>query len=84
MTTTMYKLERWSLEDLFPAIDSPRIQAAREELEGMIDDFEGVRDKLVPDLAEEEFVRILEAYEQVIRRLYRLYGFGGYVPMSTR
>jgi len=76
MTTTTYKQERWSLEDLFPAIDSPRIQAAREELEGMIDDFKGVRDKLVPDLAEEEFVRILEAYEQGIRLLYRLYGFG--------
>lgn len=76
MTTTTYKQERWSLEDLFPAIDSPKIQAAREELVGMIDDFEGVRDKLVPDLAEEEFGRILETYEQGIRRLYRLYGFG--------
>ena len=76
MASTTYKLERWSLEDLFPAIDSSKIQAAREELVGMIDEFEGVRDKLVPDLAEEEFVRILETYEQGIRRLYRLYGFG--------
>jgi len=76
MATARYKQEKWSLEDLFPAIDSPWIQAAREELEIIIENFEDVRDKLAPDLAEEEFVRILEAYEQGIRLLYRLYGFG--------
>jgi oligoendopeptidase F len=76
MTATKYKQEKWSLEDLFTDIDSSDMQETRERLEDMIQNIEGVRDKLAPDMAEEEFVEILEAYEQGIRLLYRLYWFG--------
>jgi oligoendopeptidase F len=76
MTTAKYKQEKWSLEDLFTDIDSPDMQETREKLEGIVQSFEGVRDKLVPDMAEGEFVEILDAIEQATRLLSRLYGYG--------
>jgi len=74
---TGYKQERWSLEDLFPAIDSKQVDSALGELEGTIAAFEGVRSRLAPELDGEEFHEILEAYESIDRQLSRLGGFAG-------
>jgi len=76
MPTTKYKQEPWSLEDLFPEIDSPEMQDTREKLEGKVQKIESVRDKLAPDMAEGEFVKILETIEKATRLISRLYGYG--------
>ena len=73
---TKYKQEKWSLEDLFPDIDSPEMQDTREKLEGMVQNIESVRNKLAPDMAEGEFVKILDALDQAVRLVSRLYGYG--------
>jgi len=76
MTTANYKLEEWSLEDLFTDIDSSDMQETREKLEGIVQNIESVRAKLAPDMAEGEFVKILDDLEQATRLISRLYGYG--------
>ena len=76
MTTAKYKQEKWSLEDLFTAIDSPDMKETREKLEGILQNIEGVRDKLAPDMVEGELVKILDDLDQATRLLSRLYGYG--------
>jgi len=76
MTTAKYKLEKWSLEDLFTDIDSSDMQEAREKLEDIVRNIEGVRAKLAPDMAEGEFVKILDDFDQATRLISRLYGYG--------
>ena len=76
MATTTYKQERWSLEDLFPEIDSPEMQETRDQLEDLVQKIEGGRDKLAPDMAEEEFVQIIDSIELASRLLSRLFGYG--------
>jgi oligoendopeptidase F len=72
-----YKQERWSLEDLFPAIESEQVEIAVEDLESAIADFEHFRPRLNAGLDGEEFCEVLEAYEDIDRRLSRLGGFAG-------
>ncbi len=76
MTTAKYKQEIWNLEDLFTGIDSSDMQETREKLEGIIQKIEGVRDKLAPELAEGELVKILDDLDLATRLLSRLYGYG--------
>ncbi len=70
-----YKLERWSLEELFPGIGSPEIDAAIEEMEESIARFEALRSDLDPAMDEERFTSILQMYELIMRQINRLYGF---------
>jgi oligoendopeptidase F len=76
MTAAKYKQEKWNLEDLFTDIDSPDMQETRERLEGIVQNIEDARDMLAPDMAEGEFVKILDALEQATRLVSRLYGYG--------
>lgn len=75
--TVEYAQERWSLEDLYPAIDSKQVEAALQELEGAIKTFEGIRPRLSPGLDGEDFHEFLQQYEGIDRRLSRLGGFAG-------
>ncbi|TFH49076.1 MAG: M3 family oligoendopeptidase [Lysobacterales bacterium] len=70
-----YKQERWSLEDLFPAIDAPEVKAAQTKLETTIETFHTHREELISDLDGEEFFEILQAYEAIDRALSRLAGY---------
>jgi oligoendopeptidase F len=76
LTTATYKQERWDLGDLFPAIDSPSVKAAQEELERQLQAFEAFREDLSPGLQEEDFLQMLEAYDQWVRLLSRLLSYG--------
>jgi oligoendopeptidase F len=76
MTATKHKQEKWSLEDLFTDIDSPDMQETRERLEGILQTIEGIRDKLAPEMAEGELVKILDDLDLATRLLSRLYGYG--------
>lgn len=76
MTDHSYVQERWSLADLFPALEAPEVQKARDEIEKSLKGFEGYRQILAPEIAEDEFLEILRAYEQIFRLLSRLSAFG--------
>lgn len=76
MAVKEYPQERWSLADLFPAADSPEVEARRDELEGLLKSFEGERDSLALDIPEKRLVEILDAYDLAVRLLSRLYRFG--------
>ena len=76
MSSKKHAQERWSLEDLFPALDAPEIEKARDTLNAMLDDFETYRDKLSTDLDEQVFLAILNDYEKAKRVLSRLGAFG--------
>ena len=45
-----YTLSPWSLDDLFPSLDSPEMQAAFEELEAQVLEFEALRPSLAPGM----------------------------------
>lgn len=72
-----YSLSRWSLNELFPAMDSPELEAAFEKIEESVTTFEGVRGKLKPDITAEQFMDIMRADEQMSRAAHKLYAFAG-------
>ncbi len=73
--TVAYKQTRWSLLDLFPAIDAPEVKTAQIELESAIEAFRSYRETLVSELDGEDFSEILQAYEAIDRALSRLAGY---------
>ncbi len=72
-----YKLSRWSLDDLFPGMTSPELEAAFEQVEEQVTTFEGVRGKLRPDIPAEEFMQIIRASEEMTRIVQKLDAFAG-------
>ena len=46
---TKYKQEAWSLDVLFPSLDSPKIDRALEDFEKQIQAFEAYRSELKED-----------------------------------
>ncbi len=72
-----YKLSRWSLDDLFPGVNSPELEAAFEQVEEQVTTFEGVRGKLRADIPVEEFLHIVRASEEMTRIVQKLDAFAG-------
>jgi oligoendopeptidase F len=72
-----YKLSRWSLDDLFPGVNSPELEAAFEQVEEQVTTFEGVRGKLRADIPAEEFLHIVRASEEMTRIVQKLDAFAG-------
>ncbi|MGB3715454.1 MAG: M3 family oligoendopeptidase [Candidatus Promineifilaceae bacterium] len=75
MSKNHYDQEAWLLTDLFTGIDDPEIQQALESAEEQIQAFEGWRSKLDSDLEPATFLEIVQAYERLVRAMYRLLGF---------
>ncbi|MDX9991957.1 MAG: M3 family oligoendopeptidase [Anaerolineales bacterium] len=67
----------WKLSDLFPASDAPQLQAAFDELQKQVAEFEQYRSDLKPGLDAEHFMEILEHSEKTNRLASRVYGFAG-------
>jgi len=72
-----YAPSAWSLNDLFPALDSPALEAAFAKIEEQVTRFEGIRPKLKADLSAQDFLEILHAAEEITRLAYKLYAFAG-------
>jgi oligoendopeptidase F len=72
-----YTLTKWSLAPLFPGYDSPELQTAFDLIEEQVTTFEGVRDKLKPDISEDQFLAIVRASEETTRIAHKLYAFAG-------
>jgi len=70
-----YRQGPWTLEDLFPEIDAPDVQAAMEQMEEQVAAFEEARSQLSAGIDGETFFALLEDYEQLYRMASRLSGF---------
>lgn len=74
MTFTQSK---WSLNDLFPAFDSPELDATYKALDEQVTAFEALRPNLNAEMDVEDFMEMLETSEKSTRLAHRLYSFAG-------
>ncbi|MDP1779337.1 MAG: hypothetical protein Q8K73_03600, partial [Anaerolineales bacterium] len=72
-----YKLSKWSLTALYPGYESAELQSAFDMIEEQVTSFEGVREKLSPDMPADQFVAVLRASEETARVANKLYSFAG-------
>ncbi len=72
-----YAIKKWDLTQLFPGFDSPELQAAFDNVEEQVTSFEGVRDKLKPDMDKDTFLDVVHASEATSRIVNRVYSFAG-------
>ena len=72
-----YELTKWNLDELFSGFDSPELQGAFDNVEEEVTSFEGVRDKLKPDMDVETFMQVVRASESITRTINRVYIFTG-------
>jgi oligoendopeptidase F len=70
-----YTLSRWSLADLFPGHNDPKLESAFKTLEDQVTKFEACRQELKADMDVERFMEILETSEQTARLSNRVYGY---------
>jgi oligoendopeptidase F len=73
--TSHYTQQAWSLDDLFPAINSEAIDTALSELDTLLTTFESFQPKLTEELSAADFKLILDSYEHIVRQINRLGGF---------
>ncbi len=73
MTYGFAEPERWVLADLLPSPESAETVIA--ELEQAVSRFEAARERLSPEMAEDEFLQALRQYEEIARSLQRLSGY---------
>ena len=72
-----YKLSRWSLDDLFPGMDSAELETAFDQIEEQVHTFEGVRNKLRADMPADDFMHIVKTSEVTARIVHKLDAFAG-------
>jgi len=72
-----YAIKKWDLTQLFPGFDSLELQAAFDNVEEQVTSFEGVRDKLKPDMEVKTFLDVVRASEATSRIVNRVYAFAG-------
>ena len=72
-----YEIKKWDLTQLFPGFDSPDLQGAFDNVEEQVTSFEGVRNKLNPDMDVDTFLDVVRASESTTRIVNRIYAFAG-------
>ncbi|MBI4760849.1 MAG: M3 family oligoendopeptidase [Chloroflexota bacterium] len=72
-----YALTRWNLSELFPSFESPELQAAFDNVEEQVTSFEGVRNKLSPEMDADTFLEVVRASEATTRIVNKIYAFTG-------
>lgn len=73
----VYKISKWSLAPLYPGYESAELESAFDMIEEQVTSFEGVRNKLKPDMSTDQFVDVLKASEESARIGNKLYSFAG-------
>jgi oligoendopeptidase F len=68
-------LERWSLGDLFPGLETPEYEDGRAKLEAMLTAFESRRDELTESLTPEGLFDLLQAFDALQRQVSRFLGY---------
>ena len=69
------RLERWSLDDLFPGFESDEYVQARQAIERTLADFECQRARLTDDLTPQGLFDILQSCDALQRQVGRYIGF---------
>ena len=59
-----YTQSRWSLEDLLPSPHEPATQSYLNDLDALVSMLETAKPSLNPNISNEEFLRLLEIFEQ--------------------
>ncbi|MFO3796116.1 MAG: hypothetical protein ACK8QZ_02375 [Anaerolineales bacterium] len=72
-----YTQTRWSLDDLFPSLQSPQLEAAFQEMEERLSRFERARSELSPQISEAAFLDLLRQYEAITTLGNRLHAMAG-------
>jgi oligoendopeptidase F len=72
-----YALTQWNLGELFPSFESPDFQAAFDTVEEQVASFEGVRNKLNPQIDTETFLEVVRASEAIARLVNKIFAFTG-------
>ena len=75
MTQISYTQTRWNLNDLFPAVNSPELEAAFHDVDVQVTAFEQTRAQLDEALSAEAFLAIVRQLEQISRIEHRIYAF---------
>lgn len=76
MGSVDYPLQSWTLDDLFPGLESAELQTAMGEVEKQVGAFEARRAELTPGLQAQVFVEMVGEYEKLVRRLARIVDYG--------
>ncbi|HEX9679965.1 MAG TPA: M3 family metallopeptidase, partial [Anaerolineales bacterium] len=72
MSSADYPLQSWTLDDLFPGLESAELQTAMGEVEKQVGAFEVRRAELAPGIEAKVFAGILGDYEKLVRQLARI------------
>ena len=72
-----YKLSKWDLSALYPSYESAELQSAFDRIDEQVTSFEGLRDKLKPDMPEEQFLQAVKSSEETARVANKIYSFAG-------
>ncbi len=72
-----YSQTPWSLNDLFPALNAPELEAAFKSLEAQVVEFEKLRPQLKPEIATSNFLEIVQSSEKTARLAHKVYAFAG-------
>lgn len=75
--TLPYTQTRWSLSDLFPALDSPELEQTFTDLETQVANFESMRSQLSSQIKQAEFMNFVTLLEEINQLGSRLYAFAG-------
>ena len=70
-----YAVKKWDLSQLYPGFDSPELQAAFDNMEEQVASFEGVRNKLAPDIDKDMFMDVVRASESTTRILTKMFNY---------
>ncbi len=72
-----YTQKRWSLGDIYPSDKGPEIKADFKKIEELTTEFEKFRALLKEDITEEDFLKIIQALEQIHRIGSKLGSYAG-------
>lgn len=75
MSSVVYRMQAWTLEELFPGPDSAELKTAFKEVEQRVKAFEARRPSLTSSMGEAAFLEILGEYEQLARKMDRIVGY---------
>ena len=76
MTDVTFEQSRWSLEDLLPATEGPKLDRILVEMEAAVSALEASREQLSPDITTADFGRLLVLVEQIASLSQRLGAYG--------
>jgi oligoendopeptidase F len=77
VTQNNYQQEGWRLDELFTGFDAAELRAALAQIQEMGQQFENNRAQLSPQITADDFIRVLDAYEELVYQVTRVsyYGF---------